>query len=265
LADPRTGRLDLDVLSERALALRPSLLLVRAEEFVRALDFSALRRLADSLGARLAVDLGGLAGLVAGDVLPSPVAAADEVGAASDRTLRGPRGGLMLFRARRAAAVAAAVGRPISSRPGAHEVAALAVALREAAEPAFRAWALRVRDGARLLASGLAERGVPVFSGGTDTHTVELRLPAGEARSSADRLLRAGLRGEVRARGAGEGLLLATAAVTTRGLDAEALGELTGAIADVLASRGDVDAARSRVDSLCRRFPLHPGLWSEAD
>jgi RpiB/LacA/LacB family sugar-phosphate isomerase len=265
LADPRSGRLDLDLLSDRALALRPSLLLVRAEEFVRALDFAELRRLADSLGARLAVDLGGLAGLVAADVLPSPVAAADEVGAASDRTLRGPRGGLMLFRARRAAAVAAAVGRPISSRPGAHEVAALAVALREAAEPAFRAWALRVRDGARALASGLAERGIEVFSGGTDTHTVELRLRAGEARPSADRLARAGLRGEVRSRGAGEVLLLATAAITTRGLDAEALGELPGAVADVLAQRSDVEAVRRRVDSLCRRFPLHQGLWSEAD
>jgi len=265
LADPRSGSLDLDALSERARALRPSLLLVRVEEFVRALDFAALRGLADSLGARLSVDLGGLAGLVAGGVLPSPVAAADEVGAASDRTLRGPRGGLMLFRARRAAAVAAAVGRPISSRPGAHEVAALAVALREAAEPAFRAWALRVRDGARALASGLAERGTEVFSGGTDTHTVELRLRSGEARSTADRLARAGVRGEVRARAGSEVLLLATAAVTTRGLDAAALAELTDAIADVLAHPDAGDAARARVDSLCRRFPLHRGLWSEAD
>jgi glycine hydroxymethyltransferase len=266
LADPASGRLDADALAQRARRMRPSLLVVRAEEFVRALDFAALGSFADRLGARLAVDLGGLAGLVAAGTLPSPVAAADEICAATDRTLRGPRGALLLFRGERAAALTAAVGRPRSACPGAHEVAALAVALREAATPEFRSYALRVRAHARALAAALAERGLRVFAGGTDTHIVRLEFPAGEGRAAADRLARVGLRGEVRSQGSCEWLQLATAAVTTRGLDDEALGELGGAVADVLApSSASLGAAASRVESLCRRFPLHAGRWSEAD
>jgi glycine hydroxymethyltransferase len=263
LADPASGGLTVAELADRARRQRPSLLVVRAEDFVRALDYAALRSLADELGAGLAVDLGGLAGLVAAEVLPSPVAAADEVSAATDRTLRGPRGGLLLFRAERAAALAAAVGRPRAARPGAHEVAALAVALREATCPAFRAYALRVRDNARSLAAELVARGLPVRSGGTDTHVVELELPAGEARAALERLGRGGVRAELRARGSREALQLATAALTTRGFDAAAVVELAGELAVRIAG-APAGSGAGAVESLCRRFPLHAGRWSGA-
>lgn len=265
LADPESGRLDGDALAERLRRARPSLVVVRAEEFVRALDYPALAALARSIHARLAVDLGGLAGLVAAGALPSPVGSADEICAATDRTLRGPRGALLLFRAERAAAIGAQLGRPRSGRPGAHEVAALAVALREAGTPAFRAYVLRARDHARALAAALAERGVPIFAGGTDTHIVELALPPAEVNAAADRLVRAGLRGEVRELGGRTRLRLASAAVTTRGLDAAAIGELAGAVAGALdGSEVAAREAAAQVAALCRRFPLHAGRRGEA-
>ena len=149
LADPAgSGRLDVAAVEARARAERPDVLVVEAEEFVRAVDFAALRGVADALGARLAVDLGGLAGLVAGGALPSPTPHADLVWAATDRTLRGPRGALVLFRAEHAGEIAEVLGRPLSMRPGAHEVAALAVALREATAPDFRDYAARACDNA---------------------------------------------------------------------------------------------------------------------
>jgi glycine hydroxymethyltransferase len=173
----RTEQIDLDEVRDLALAHRPKMIICGATAYPRLIDFPAFREIADEVGAYLMIDAAHFIGLVAGGAVPSPVPYADVLTCTTHKTLRGPRGGMILCRAELAQRVDKAVFPFIQGGPLMHAVAGKAVALREAAQPAFRAYAHQVVANSRALAAGLAAAGMRPVSGGTDTHLalVDLR------------------------------------------------------------------------------------------
>ncbi|MCX4470303.1 Serine hydroxymethyltransferase [Micromonospora sp. MW-13] len=174
---PDTELIDYDEVRDLALAHRPKMIICGATAYPRLIDFARFREIADEVGAYLMVDAAHFIGLVAGGAVPSPVPYADVVCATTHKVLRGPRGGMILSREPLAQRVDKAVFPFTQGGPLMHAVAAKAVALREAAQPEFRAYAAQVVDNARALAAGLAAEGMRPVSGGTDTHLalVDLR------------------------------------------------------------------------------------------
>src|SRR5689334_11811718 len=175
--DARTEHIDLDEVRDLALAHRPKMIICGATAYPRLIDFPAFRQIADEVGAYLMVDAAHFIGLVAGGAVPSPVPYADVLTCTTHKTLRGPRGGMILCRANLAQRVDKAVFPFIQGGPLMHAIAAKAVALREAAQPSFRSYAHQVVANSRALAAGLAAAGMRPVSGGTDTHLalVDLR------------------------------------------------------------------------------------------
>ncbi|MBI5442670.1 MAG: ribose 5-phosphate isomerase B, partial [Deltaproteobacteria bacterium] len=165
-----TGVIDYDEVRQLALRERPRAIMAGASSYSRTLDFAAFRGIADEVGAYLIVDMAHIAGLVAGGVHPTPVPYADIVTSTTHKTLRGPRGGLVLCRKEHAEAIDKAVFPGLQGGPLVHAIAAKAVAFREAMAPEFRRYAERIVSNARALADLLAERGYPAVSGGTDNH-----------------------------------------------------------------------------------------------
>ncbi|MEU4770690.1 serine hydroxymethyltransferase [Micromonospora sp. NPDC023644] len=172
-----TELIDYDEVRDLALAHRPKMIICGATAYPRLIDFARFREIADEVGAYLMVDAAHFIGLVAGQAVPSPVPHADVVCATTHKVLRGPRGGMILCREPLAQRIDKAVFPFTQGGPLMHAVAAKAVALREAAQPEFRAYADRVVANARALAAGLADEGMRPVSGGTDTHLalVDLR------------------------------------------------------------------------------------------
>ncbi|TDB71885.1 serine hydroxymethyltransferase [Micromonospora sp. KC721] len=172
-----TELIDYDEVRDLALAHRPKMIICGATAYPRLIDFARFRAVADEVGAYLMVDAAHFAGLVAGGVIPSPVPYADVVCLTTHKVLRGPRGGMILCRESLAARIDKAVFPFTQGGPLMHAVAAKAVALREAAQPEYRAYAAQVVANARALAAGLAAEGMRPVSGGTDTHLalVDLR------------------------------------------------------------------------------------------
>lgn len=265
-----TGLIDYDRVRELVRAERPRILVGGGSAYARIIDFAALRGIADEVGATFVVDMAHFAGLVAGGVHPSPVPHAHIVTTTTHKTLRGPRGGLILCTAEFAKAVDKQVFPGTQGGPLEHVIAAKAVALAEAATPEFRAYAARVRDNARALAAALVTRGYAIVSGGTDTHLflVDLRSK-GLTGKDAERLLdRAGITvnkntipGDPQSAFVTSGIRVGTPAVTTRGLG-EAEMELVGGLMDrVLTARDDDTVARVRADvrALSEAFPIYAG------
>src|SRR5205814_3446169 len=183
-----TETIDYDEVRDLALAHRPKMIICGATAYPRLIDFGAFRDIADEVGAYLMVDAAHIIGLVAGGAVPSPVPYADVVCFTTHKVLRGPRGGMILCRSELAEAIDKAVFPFTQGGPLMHVVAAKAVALKEAATPAFRAYAAQVVANARALADGLAAGGLRPVSGGTDTHLalVDLR-EAGVTGAEAER------------------------------------------------------------------------------
>jgi RpiB/LacA/LacB family sugar-phosphate isomerase len=243
--DPESGRVDLETLAALVRREGPKVLLVEARELVRWPDWTALGAVAQSSGAFLAADVGGLAGLVAAGALASPVGLA-AVSGSFDGTLRGVRGGLVVAGSTlRELAAPDAADPP----PGARELLARAVALRAAGTAAFRAEAERALEGARALASALAEEGLAVATGGTDTDRVDLTLRDGGAPALRDALALAGLHC---AAPLATRLSFGTAAAAARGIGGAELGRLAR---ELHLRRFDASAARTAVEALARRFP----------
>jgi glycine hydroxymethyltransferase len=271
--DPDSGLIDYDALERAAEDARPRVIVAGGSAYSRTIDFARFRRVADLVGARLVVDMAHFAGLVAGGAFPSPVPHADVVTSTTHKTLRGPRGGLILCRDEHAKAVGKWIFPGIQGGPLMHVIAAKAVAFGEALEPSFRDYAARVIDNARVLAAALIDRGHHVVTGGTDSHLflVDLRKSGELTGKDAEAALgTAGMTvnkntvpGETRSPFVTSGIRVGTPALTTRGMGEEEMRRIGGWMADVLDApedRRNLDAVRERVRELCASFPLYPGL-----
>ncbi len=263
-----TGRIDYDQVREIARRERPRILVGGASAYARIIDFVALRSIADEVGAILVVDMAHFAGLVAGGVHPSPVPHAQIVTTTTHKTLRGPRGGIILCQEAFAKDVDKQVFPGIQGGPLEHVIAAKAVALGEALTPDFKAYAAQVVRNAQALAAALSARGFAIVSGGTDTHLmlVDLRpkaLTGKEAQTLLDRAAitvnKNTIPGDPQSPFVTSGVRIGTAAVTTRGFTEAEMATVAGFIDDVLTRKDDATLAhvKAAVRDLTRQFPLY--------
>jgi len=267
---PDTEMLDLDEVRRRVLEERPNLLVVGASAYPRTIDFAAFGKIAREAGCLMLSDIAHIAGLVAGGVHPDPVPHSDFVTTTNHKTLRGPRGGIILCRKKWAQAIDAAVFPGLQGGPLEHVIAAKAVALHEAMQPAFRTYVRTIVSNAAALAGALQERGWRLVSGGTDNHLmlVDLRSrkPDLIGRTAADWLAAAGIISnhnaipfDTRPPSQASGLRFGTPALTTRGMGAEQMRQIGGWIDDILASDGNenvIARVAGGVRDLCKRFPI---------
>jgi glycine hydroxymethyltransferase len=266
--EPATGLIDYDRLRTQAHAENPKMIVAGGSAYARILDFPALRSIADDVGAILLVDMAHFAGLVAGGAHPSPVPHAQVVTSTTHKTLRGPRGGLILSDAERAKAVDKSVFPGTQGGPLMHVIAAKAVAFGECLRPEFRTYAHKVVENARALAAALTGRGFAIVSGGTDTHLmlVDLR-PKGITGKDAEKLLdRAGITvnkntipDDPQSPFVTSGIRLGTPALTTRGMGTAEMERIAGFIDEVLVKKDDatVERIHREVGRLTDGFPLY--------
>ena len=270
--DQATQRLDMEAIRKLALEHKPKLIVCGYSAYPRTIDFSAFRAIADEVGAYLLADMAHIAGLVAAGVHPSPVPHCDVVTTTTHKTLRGPRGGLILCRdAEFAKRFDKAVFPGTQGGPLEHVIAAKAVAFGEALKDDFKAYSRQVVANAQALAKQIQARGIDVVSGGTDNHVVLLDLRSiGMTGKVADLLVsdvnitanKNTVPFDPESPFVTSGLRLGTAALTTRGFDTAAFAEVADVIADRLLNPND-DAVQARckerVLTLCSRFPLYEG------
>ena len=271
------GHIDYDRVEELALAEKPKLIIAGASAYSRRIDFARFRAIADKVGAWLLVDMAHIAGLVATGHHPSPMPHADVVTSTTHKTLRGPRGGVILTNdAEMAKKINSAVFPGLQGGPLMHVIAAKAVAFEEALQPEFKDYIGTVVASAAALAGVLVARGAAIVSGGTDNHLmlVDLRPLGVKGNAAAEALERAGITcnkngvpNDPEKPAVTSGIRLGTAAGCSRGLGVAEFREIGGMIGDVLdalkrAPEGDaaVEAAvRARVEALCADFPIYGG------
>jgi len=248
-----TGRVDLDEVRDLARRERPKLIFCGGTAIPRTIDFAAFAQIAREVGAILVADIAHIAGLIVGGAHPSPAGHADVITTTTHKTLRGPRGAMIMSTAEHAAAVDKAVFPGLQGGPHNHTTAAIAVALREAAQPSFSSYAHRIVSNAKALAEGLSARGYTLVSGGTDNHLILMDLtPQGIGGKPAARALdRAGIElnyntipFDARKPFDPSGLRIGTAAVTTRGLTEQHMDQLAGWMdeAIIAAAKNDDEA-----------------------
>ncbi len=273
--DPETALIDYDQVEALAKEHRPKLIIAGFSAYSRIVDWERFRAIADSVGAYLHVDMAHVAGLVATGHYPNPVPHADVVTTTTHKTLRGPRGGLILARENEELTrkFNSLVFPGTQGGPLMHVIAAKAVALKEAMDPAFSDYQQKVCDNAKVMAEVLTERGYPIVSGGTDNHLMLVSLiDKGLTGKAADAALgRANITvnknavpNDPESPFVTSGLRLGTPAITTRGFGADETRELSGWIADVLDCVGDeaaeaaaIEEVKAKVLKLCRRFPVY--------
>ncbi len=263
-----TEVLDYDELMALAMQHRPKLIVAGASAYPRTLDFPAFRAIADACGAMLMVDMAHIAGLVAGGVHPSPVPYAEFVTTTTHKTLRGPRGGMVLCRAEYAGAIDKTVFPGLQGGPLENIIAAKAVCFKEALQPEFKAYARQVVDNSAALARTLAQRGLTIVSGGTDNHLALVNVAASglTGKAAAAALDAAGIicnkntiPFDQKSPFVTSGIRLGTPAVTTRGMGTAEMRRIGGWIADVL---GDIEnselqsAVRREIAQLTAHFPV---------
>ncbi len=269
--DTATGLIDYDQVQALADEHEPKLIIAGFSAYSRVVDWARFREIADRVGAYLMADMAHIAGLVAAGVYPSPIPHADVVTTTTHKTLRGPRGGLILARENEALTKKfnSLVFPGTQGGPLMHVIAAKAVAFKEALEPGFRAYQETVIANARVMAKTLVERGYDIVSGGTDNHLLLVDLIAKDITGKdADAALgRANITvnknavpNDPRSPFVTSGLRLGTPAITTRGFGADETRLLTGWIADVLDDIGSeetIQRVRGQVLELCGRFPVY--------
>ncbi|MEV6173028.1 serine hydroxymethyltransferase [Streptomyces sp. NPDC051954] len=261
--DAETGLIDYDQVRAMARAHRPKAIVCGSIAYPRHIDYALFRDVADEVGAYLIADAAHPIGLVAGGAAPSPVPYADVVCATTHKVLRGPRGGMILCGHELAERVDRAVFPFTQGGAQMHTIAAKAVAFGEAATPAFTVYAHQVVANARVLAAALADEGLVVTTGGTDTHLITADpVPLGvDGRTARGRLAAAGMVLDCCAlpHGDARGLRLGTAAVTTQGMGEEEMGHIAALLAGVLRGAVENQQAREEVRELAGRFPPYPG------
>ncbi len=263
-------RIDLEQVRALCREHRPKLLVAGGSAFPRAIDFAPFRAIADEFGCLLMADIAHPAGLVAAGLHPTPVPHADFVTTTTHKTLRGPRGGMVMCRATHAAALDKVVMPGMQGGPLMHVIAAKAVAFREALTPDWRAYQRQIVANAKALAAALVRLGYRLVTGGTDTHLMLIDLgPTGltgkEVQEALDRawitVNKNTIPFETRSPMVTSGIRVGTPAVTTRGMREPEMEAIAALIDRVVKARGDAKAEASvRVDvaSLAGRFPLYP-------
>ncbi|MBS0542185.1 MAG: serine hydroxymethyltransferase [Proteobacteria bacterium] len=265
------GVIDYDALEALALECKPKMIVAGFSAYARHLDFPRFRAIADKVGALLFVDMAHVAGLVATGLYPSPVPFADIVTSTTHKTLRGPRGGIILGRANAdiEKKIASMVFPGTQGGPLMHVIAAKAVAFKEALEPAFKDYQLQVIANARAMAAVFVERGYRIVSGGTDDHLFLVDLIAkGITGKAADAALGAAhitvnkntVPNDPQSPFVTSGIRIGTPAATTRGFGIAEVEDLAGWICDILDDIDNpavVDAVRGKVAALCARFPVY--------
>ena len=263
-----TGRIDYDQVRVIARRERPRILVGGGSAYARIIDFAALRSVADEVGAIFVVDMAHFAGLVAAGIHPSPVPHAQIVTTTTHKTLRGPRGGIILSQEGFAKDVDKQVFPGIQGGPLEHVIAAKAVALGEALTPAFREYAKQVVKNAQTLAAALVERGYAIVSGGTDTHLmlVDLRAKNVTGKQAQELLDRAAITvnkntipGDPQKAFVTSGIRIGTPAVTTRGFAEPEMEKVASLIDEVLTKQDDATITRvkAEVRELTGQFPLY--------
>jgi glycine hydroxymethyltransferase len=267
-------RIDYDEVREIALKERPRMIIAGASAYSRILDFERFRAIADEVGAYLFVDMAHIAGAVATGLHPSPVPYAHVVSTTTHKTLRGPRGGLILCKKEFAKAIDQAVFPGTQGGPLMHVVAAKAVALRDAMAPEFRVYQEQIIKNARHLASCLARKGYRIVSGGTDNHLFLVDLSdKGTTGMEAERALEHSgimvnknlIPFDLRGPNTASGIRIGTPAVTTRGMKEDQMEAVADMIDTVLKDPQNEKVHRmmlERVKGLCKGFPIYPSLFS---
>ncbi len=264
----KTEMLDYDVIQKLAEETRPAMITAGASAYPRLFDYKRLREIADSVGALLFIDMAHVAGLVAGGQHPNPVPYAHYVTTTTHKSLRGPRGGIVMCGEQHAKAIDSMVFPGIQGGPLMHVIAAKAVCFHEALQPSFRDYQRQVVVNAKALAAGIAKHGYRIVSGGTDNHLmlVDLRPKEINGRDAQETLDRAGITVNKNAIPFDTypifkpgGIRVGTPAVTTRGMKEEDMLEIADLLAEALENRADnfkLDKVRDRVRELTSRFPL---------
>ena len=269
--DSQTGLIDYDNVQEMANEHQPKMIVAGFSAYSQVVDWARFRQIADSVGAYLFVDMAHVAGLVATGHYPSPLPFADVCTTTTHKTLRGPRGGLILARANdeltkkfNSLVFPGTQGGPLM-----HVIAAKAVALKEALEPSFKEYQGKVCENAKVMAAVLAERGYPIVSGGTENHLMLVSLiDRGITGKAADASLgrayitvnKNSVPNDPQSPFVTSGLRLGTPAITTRGFGVDETRQLTGWIADILDDVDNeeiIDRVRGQVLELCKRFPVY--------
>ena len=274
---PDDGRIDFDEVERLARQHRPKLIIAGGSAYSRIIDFPRFRAIADDIGAHLMVDMAHFAGLVAGGVYPSPLPHAHVVSTTTHKTLRGPRGGLILTNDEEIGKrINSAVFPALQGGPLMHVIAAKAVALHEALQPSFKSYAKSVVENAKLLAATLFEAGLEIVSGGTDSHLllVDLRPLGLTGRDAEISLERAGITCnkngipfDPQKPTVTSGIRLGSPAATTRGFGRDEFHMVGSYIVEVLralarrpADNGETETrVRENVRDLCARFPIYGG------
>ncbi|MEK7642909.1 MAG: serine hydroxymethyltransferase [Patescibacteria group bacterium] len=263
--DSTTETLDFEKLAAQAREHRPALIVAGYTAYSRIIDFAALREVANSVSAKLLIDLSHVAGLVAGGVYPSPFPHADVVMTTTHKTLRGPRAAIIFSRGEHAKLIDRAVFPGVQGGPHNNQIAAVAVALSEASKPEFKRYAKQVVKNAQVLAQSIIDRGWRVVSGGTDTHLFLIdTMTRGVSGREAERLLgKAGIivnknaiPFDMRKPFDPSGIRVGTPALTTRGMKEGEMVLLAGWIDDVLRERKSPAAIRKETLKLAKRFRL---------
>lgn len=266
--DEKTEQIDYDALANLAAESRPAMITAGASAYPRTLDYPRLRQIADSCRALLFIDMAHIAGLVAGGEHPSPVPHAQFVTTTTHKSLRGPRGGIVLCEAQYAKQIDSMLFPGIQGGPLMHVIAAKAVCFQEALQPQFREYQRQVVLNAKALAAGLAKHGFRIVSGGTDNHLmlVDLRPKNINGKEAQEVLDRAGITVNKNAIPFDTypifrpgGIRVGTPAVTTRGMKEEEMLEIADLVAEALQNRADnssLERVRGKVREVTRRFPL---------
>ena len=264
-------RLDMDEVARLCREHKPKLVWCGTTAYPRHVDYAKFAEIAHDVGAVLAADIAHVSGLVAGGAHPSPVGSADVITSTTHKTLRGPRGGMILCTAKHAAAIDKAVFPGLQGGPHNSTIAALAVAAQEASQPSFKAYAKAVVDNARVLADGLASRGISLVTGGTDTHLVlcDLTSKNVSGKVAAVALEHAGIVTnynsvpfDKRKPFDPSGIRIGTPAVTSRGMGPSEMKKIATWMADVIDAPGDEKVqgrVRGEIASMIESFPA-PGL-----
>ena len=265
--DPETEMINYDMVQQRAEEEKPKLLIAGASAYSRVIDFKRMREIADSVGAYLMVDMAHIAGLVATGYHPSPIPYAHVTTTTTHKTLRGPRGGMILSDAEFAKVhkLNKCIFPGTQGGPQMHSIASKAVMLKEDLQPEYKEYAGRVIDNAQALAKGLMDRGIKLVSGGTDNHLmlVDLRGTELTGKELEARLDLANITAnkntvprDPRSPFVTSGVRLGTPACTTRGFNTEDMDRVAEAIAMVAESEANIDSAKAIVKELTDKYPL---------
>jgi glycine hydroxymethyltransferase len=262
----KTEKIDLEEVAELAKKHKPKMILAGASAYPRIIDFKGFSEIAKSIGALFMVDMAHIAGLVAGGVHPSPVPYADIITSTTHKTLRGPRGGLILSSAEFGQKISSNIFPGIQGGPLMHVIAAKAVAFKEALSQSFKDYQVQVINNATALADTLTKRGIKLVTGGTDNHLMlaDLTNKNISGKEADERLGAANITvnkntvpNETRSPFITSGIRIGTSLVTSRGMGTKEMEIIANSISDIIDDPSDIESTAAKMQELCKKFPLY--------